>query len=66
MLGNVWEWVEDCDSDSYNAERDCSRRVARGGSWFNLPRYVRSASRGWDDPLIRHGTVGFRVARTLP
>ena len=49
VLGNVWEWVEDCWHDSYaGAPRDghawlgddggdCSRRVLRGGSWGRLP-----------------------------
>ncbi len=54
MLGNVWEWVEDCYHDSYNgAPKDglartvgnCGRRVLRGGSWGNVPRSVRSAYR---------------------
>ena len=45
--GNVWEWTQDCWNDSYDgAPRDgraweqgnCSRRVLRGGSWYDVPR----------------------------
>ncbi len=52
MLGNVWEWVEDCYNANYDgapndgrawATGDCSRRVIRGGSWNNSPAIVRSA-----------------------
>ena len=75
MLGNVSEWVEDCWHDDYaDAPRDgsawtrggdCGRRVLRGGSWDQDPRYVRSASREWFVAEYRHASNGFRVARTL-
>ena len=75
VLGNVWEWVEDCWHDSYRgAPRDgrawttggdCGKRMLRGGSWFNIPRNVRSAYRVRGDTGIRIDDVGFRVARTL-
>ena len=55
VLGNVWEWVEDCWHESYTGAPsdggawtgggDCERRVLRGGSWNFGPRYVRSADR---------------------
>ncbi|GEM_PF-3331395 len=54
MLGNVWEWVEDCYNDSYNgAPADGSaqtglnfcNRVTRGGSWNNYPGFIRAADR---------------------
>ena len=72
--GNVWEWVQDCWNDSYAGapgderawERGkCSRRVLRGGSWFDPPWYLRSAYRLRVDPGVRYGSAGFRVARTL-
>ena len=77
MHGNVWEWVEDCQHGSYDeAPRDgsawleanggnCSRRVLRGGSWLDNPRYLRSADRDWDSSVFRFRSLGFRVARTL-
>ena len=72
--GNVWEWVRDCWNESYAGapnnggawERgDCSRRVLRGGSWFNNPRVLRSASRFRVHSGSRYRSSGFRVARTL-
>jgi hypothetical protein len=54
MLGNLWEWGQDCWNESYSGalsngsaltSGDCSRRVLRGGSWVNLPGFVRSADR---------------------
>jgi formylglycine-generating enzyme required for sulfatase activity len=76
--GNVWEWVEDCWNDSYanKPERlkasdaawtsaDCNRRVRRGGSWFNGPQDLRSASRVRIDRGDRSFINGFRLARTI-
>ena len=75
MLGNVWEWVEDCWHDDYDgAPRDgsawmrggdCGRRVLRGGSWHFSPRFLRSANRSGSVAVLRNAVVGFRVARTL-
>lgn len=79
VLGNVWQWVEDCWNESYvgapgdgrsRTTATCTRRVLRGGSWSNVPAFVRSATRsaanaeGQDfDYSIN---AGFRVARNLP
>ena len=74
VLGNVWEWVEDCWNDSYaGAPRDgsawtsgvCSVRVLRGGSWYLPPKYLRSALRYGDTTGHRDDDLGFRVARAL-
>jgi formylglycine-generating enzyme required for sulfatase activity len=74
MHGNVREWVEDCWNDSYEGapdngsawtSGDCARRVLRGGSWYSVPRLLRSAFRYWLDSVDRDGGIGFRVARTL-
>ena len=43
----------------------CEFKVLRGGSWFNDPRYARSAVRLWFIAGVRDGYLGFRVARTL-
>jgi formylglycine-generating enzyme required for sulfatase activity len=52
--GNVWEWTEDCWNESNQGNPgngntrttgDCSRHVARGGSWYGTPQYLRAAVR---------------------
>jgi len=74
FFGNVSEWVEDCISRNYNNTpanghaytwNDCEKRVLRGGSWASIPRYLRSADRGWSYQGSRSSKVGFRVARSL-
>ena len=75
VLGNVWEWVEDCwhgdyagapsGGSAWTSGGDCGHRVLRGGSWRSNPRDLRSASRLWStagDGLVG---IGFRVSRTL-
>ena len=73
--GNVWDWVEDCwhgdysgaptDGSAWTSGGDCGSRVLRGGSWFNQPRFLRSANRGGITAGNRDGSSGFRLARTL-
>ena len=72
--GNVWEWVKDCYKESYrDAPSDGQGPVAcnslegviRGGSWRDLPRNLRFASRLPASRGYRGDSVGFRVARTL-
>jgi len=72
MLGNVWEWTEDCWNESYSgAPADgsawvagsCSKRAVRGGSWDDFPGGLRSASRVGHSTADRHYLFGFRVAR---
>jgi formylglycine-generating enzyme required for sulfatase activity len=75
MHGNVWEWVEDCQSNSLKhlsgplgARPSCildTPRVLRGGSWGDPPQRLRSAARIAGPPDARDTIVGFRVARTL-
>lgn len=72
--GNVWQWVEDCYQDSYSgAPTDgsiritdiCNRRVVRGGSWFTIPRRLRSAYRFGLATTYSFNDLGFRVVRSL-
>jgi formylglycine-generating enzyme required for sulfatase activity len=72
--GNVWEWVEDCWSDSYQSAPSngsawkvakCFKRVSRGGPTSSAPKLSRSAGRSWDNSMVGHSGQGFRIARTL-
>jgi formylglycine-generating enzyme required for sulfatase activity len=77
MVGNVWEWVEDCAHLNYNGAPtdgsawmegdggDCSNRSMRAGSWDGAPNRIRSATRNGAPTDTRSINVGFRVARTL-
>ncbi len=75
MLGNVWEWVEDCyvadlsrvpQDGSAEQVKGCRERVLRGGSWVVEPSYLRVANRNSEQPDVRDINTGFRVAYTLP
>lgn len=79
MLGNVWQWTEDCWHKGYIGapgdgrpwrEQNCKAHVLRGGSWDNVPLFVRSAARvasAADGSEFDYSTLaGFRVARDLP
>lgn len=72
MLGNAWEWVEDCWNPSYErAPADgaawktgqCDQRVFRGGAWNSKPQNVRAGFRDREERGERHDNLGFRVVR---
>ncbi len=77
MLGNVWEWTEDCrrfvgyvgapnDGSPWTAGGACGMRMIRGGSWNSPPWNLRSAHRDWNYASERADSrLGMRVARTL-
>src|SRR5215470_6123094 len=72
--GNVWEWTEDCWNGSNmgnpgdsraRTTGNCSQRVVRGGSWNDIPHYLRSARRLGGGADNRISSRGFRMARML-
>ena len=77
MVGNLYEWTEDCFHPDYNGAPtdgsawmkanggDCSFRIRRGGSWVRPPDDLRSASRLGNNAVNRSNVLGFRVGRTL-
>ncbi|HKD47583.1 MAG TPA: formylglycine-generating enzyme family protein [Rhizomicrobium sp.] len=80
MLGNAWQWTADCwhpdyvdapaDGSAWEKGGDCTKHVIRGGSWNNVPIFIRSASRNGatdDGGEYDYSSLsGFRVARGLP
>ncbi|WP_151703014.1 SUMF1/EgtB/PvdO family nonheme iron enzyme [Nitrincola alkalilacustris] len=75
MHGNVDEWVQDCYEDTYigapvdgsaRTRAGCTHQVMRGGSWFDIPRLIRSSSRYRHPANASRNTWGFRVALDLP
>lgn len=75
VIGNVWEWTEDCyvvpypagssDGSSHQVEGKCERRSIRGGSWITTPLRQRPAFRGRDPEAVVFVPFGIRVARDL-
>lgn len=74
MNGNVYEWVADCYNGTYaGAPADgsswdvglCNYRVMRGGSWFDIGRLLRSASRYRHPPDASRNAWGVRLALDL-
>jgi formylglycine-generating enzyme required for sulfatase activity len=71
MHGNVWEWCLDrwhesyygapTDGSAWTTGGDRSRRILRGGSWYEYPKHCRSASRGSTLEDTALNSVGFRV-----
>ncbi len=80
MLGNVYEWCNGRYEDyppvkGGNADdnitinkyiKDTHPRVLRGGTFFYIPAYVRSAIRRPVAPSYRDIWIGFRPSRTSP
>lgn len=74
IIGNVWETVADCYTDTLaNVPADggavqregCGKFVVRGGAWVVGPNVVRFMQRGTLDADARKFSIGFRLAETL-
>lgn len=74
MLGNVFQWTEDCWTDDYQGAPidgsaqvagDCTQHELRGGSWFTQPDFVRTSYRNRFDAGYRSTSIGFRLIREI-
>jgi formylglycine-generating enzyme required for sulfatase activity/catechol 2,3-dioxygenase-like lactoylglutathione lyase family enzyme len=75
MIGNVWEWTEDCwaathvgrprDGSAWKWAPGCDMHTTRGGGWLSAPERNRIAWPGRDPVEKRNTQFGFRVARDI-
>jgi sulfatase modifying factor 1 len=75
MIGNVWEWTEDCwaathigrprDGSAWTWDAGCDMHTTRGGGWLSAPERNRIAWPGRDPIEKRNTQFGLRVARDL-
>jgi formylglycine-generating enzyme required for sulfatase activity len=75
MIGNVWEWVEDCWHNGYDGAPtdgspwlsggDCGSRVVRGQSYDYLNPQAGVATRLASAAYGRLPTTGFRIVRDI-
>ena len=72
MIGNVGEWVMDCNTlnlrdapvdGTADARGSCSQRIVRGGSWFSGPDDLRYSARAVQRRGDTNDFTGFRVVR---
>jgi len=68
MHGNVWEWCLDSDgaypggaATDWQSPPTGTRRVARGGSWYDAAADCRSARRRAEEATQRDSQTGFRL-----
>jgi formylglycine-generating enzyme required for sulfatase activity len=73
VVGNVWEWVEDCSSANLRPTTgaaievagECQLRIFRGGGWDNRDYVLPLSTRQPEDPSNEDNDLGLRVARIL-
>jgi formylglycine-generating enzyme len=72
MLGNVFQWTEDCWNPSYarapidgsaRTDGNCGEHELRGGSWFSFPEFVRADYRNHFAADYRASSIGIRLVR---
>lgn len=75
VVGNVWEWTQDCspifypdepvDGSAFEVDGQCEKRAIRGGSWRSRVSRHKPFFRGRDPERTSYHLFGFRVARDL-
>jgi formylglycine-generating enzyme required for sulfatase activity len=75
MMGNIWEWAQDCSLKYYSTEDTlgkpveidgpCEKRAIRSGSWRSRVARQLPTFRGRDPEPTAYHLFGLRVARDL-
>ena len=74
ILGNAFEWVEDCWNDNHagapndgsaRTSGNCKYRIMKGGSWVSHGYQLRAGMRTQYTTDFRYEDYGFRIARTI-
>jgi len=73
MAGNIYEWTSSVfksypyvATDGRERAESTEHRVLRGGSWYSLARYARTAYRYHRPPDVLGDYIGFRLALAVP
>ena len=77
MLGNAWEWTDDCAHDDmsniptdgsawYEEDGgDCEKRSPKGGAWASGSDWVRAAAQAGDRAHYHSQLIAIRIGLTL-
>lgn len=75
IIGNVWEWAEDCyqvpyknqpnDGKPFLISGKCEKRVVRGGAWHSRATWQKPSFRGRDTEDFVTQVFGIRVVRDI-
>ena len=75
IIGNVWEWAEDCyqvpyknqasDGAPFQVKGKCEKRVVRGGAWHSRATWQKPSFRGRDTEDFVTQVFGIRVVRDI-
>jgi hypothetical protein len=65
LVGNVWEWVDDCSESAAARDHRCLRGLVRGGAFTTRKSVAITLPEGRLPATTRDRNIGFRVVREL-
>jgi len=65
LIGNIWEWTSDFESNQSTAEKSEEGNIAKimGNCCFDYPSRIKFPPKALRYPGYRHHVIGFRVVR---